>query len=104
MTLPLPGIDPSYDVCNAREHGLAGNGTTNDQPALAALVEKLGHAYAKDGRPRVIYAPPGQYLIGDHQTIWRSGVSLIGAAPGATRFVLNATSAVSLARYLESDG
>src|SRR5690349_17955627 len=47
MNMPL-AIDPSYDVCNAREHGLVGNGTTNDQPALAALVEKLGHACAKD--------------------------------------------------------
>ena len=103
MNLPLPA-GPSHDVCNAREHGLVGNGTTNDQRALAALVEKLGHAYAKDHRPRVIYCPPGDYLIADQSTIWKSGVSLIGAAPGATRFLLTGTRAVSLARCLEADG
>jgi len=89
------------DVFNARAHGLLGNGTTNDQPALAALVEKLGHGYAQDGRPRIIYCPPGDYLIADETTVWKSGVSLIGAAPGATRFILSGTRAMSLARFLE---
>ena len=77
-----------HDVCNAREHGLVGNGTTNDQPALAALVERLGREFQRDRRPRVIYCPPGEYLIADEVTVWRSGVSLIGASAGATRFVL----------------
>src|SRR4051812_24763996 len=89
------------DVCNARGHGLLGNGSTNDQPALAALVEKLGRAFAQDGRPRIIYCPPGEYLIADQTTVWKSGISLIGAAPGATRFILSANQAISLARFLE---
>jgi len=42
MNMPLIGADPTHDVCNPREHGLLGNGQANDQPALAALVEKLG--------------------------------------------------------------
>ncbi|MFG2107458.1 right-handed parallel beta-helix repeat-containing protein [Micromonospora chersina] len=75
-------------MCNAREHGLTGDGTTNDQPALAALVDRLGDAYAADGRARVIYCPPGVYSIRDAGTVWRTGVSLVGAGPGATRFVL----------------
>src|SRR4051794_38188404 len=46
-------------LCDAQDHGLTGNGTTNDQPALAALVDQLGDAFAADGRARVIYCPPG---------------------------------------------
>ncbi|SBT39809.1 right-handed parallel beta-helix repeat-containing protein [Micromonospora auratinigra] len=76
-------------LCNARDHGLTGDGTTNDQPAFAALVDLLGDAYAADGRARVIYCPPGVYSIRDAGTVWRAGVSLVGAGPGATRFVLS---------------
>src|SRR3954454_20125882 len=76
---------PVYD---AREHGLTGDGVTNDQPALAALVDRLGDACANDGRPRVISVPPGDYCIRDAATVWRSGVSLLGAGMAATRFLL----------------
>jgi hypothetical protein len=76
-------------VHNARECGLAGDGVTNDQPALQALVNALGAAYASDGLGRVIYCPPGKYSIRDAGTVWRSGVSLIGAGPGVTRFLLS---------------
>ncbi|MFI7575856.1 right-handed parallel beta-helix repeat-containing protein [Micromonospora sp. NPDC049497] len=76
-------------LCDAQEHGLAGDGTTNDQPALAALVNRLGDAHAADGRARIIYCPPGVYSIRDAGTVWRTGVSLLGAGPGATRFVLS---------------
>jgi hypothetical protein len=75
-------------VYDAREHGLVGDGVTNDQPALAALVDRLGHACAEDGRPRVIVVPPGDYCIRDVATVWRSGVSLVGAGMQATRFLL----------------
>src|SRR5581483_4773048 len=85
-----PSAIHSYeDVYNARHHGLVGDGSVNDQPALAALVARLGKAYAADGQPRVIYCPPGVYMIRDESTAWRSGVSLIGAGAGATRFVLS---------------
>jgi hypothetical protein len=76
-------------VCNACDHGMVGDGVANDQPSLAALVHALGAAYAADGRPRVISCPPGEYAIRDAGTVWRSGVSLIGAGPGLTRFVLD---------------
>ncbi|TWJ21716.1 pectate lyase-like protein [Micromonospora endolithica] len=76
-------------LCDAREHGLTGDGTTNDQPALAALVDRLGDAHDADGRARIIYCPPGVYSIQDASTVWRTGVSLVGAGPGATRFVLS---------------
>lgn len=75
--------------CNAHEHGLRGDGVTNDQPAFAALVDKLGDGYAADGRARLIYCPPGIYSIRNAGTVWRSGVSLIGAGVGATRFLLS---------------
>ena len=105
MNLPVAALYGPEDVCNARENGLLGNGVTNDQPALAALVARLGAAVAKDGRPRVIYCPPGEYLIADACTVWASGVSLVGAGAGATRFLLanpgKRNVAVSLARYSE---
>lgn len=82
-------LRPDHLVADARRCGLRGDGVTNDQPALAALVERLGAAYADDGRVRVIWCPPGVYSIRDAGTVWRSGVSLIGAGPGATRFVLS---------------
>ncbi|GAA1806778.1 right-handed parallel beta-helix repeat-containing protein [Planosporangium flavigriseum] len=75
-------------VYDARDHGLAGDRTTNDQPALQALVDKLGAAYAADGQPRTIYCPSGVYSIRDRDTVWRSGVSLVGDGPAATRFAL----------------
>ncbi|WP_338090839.1 right-handed parallel beta-helix repeat-containing protein [Planosporangium thailandense] len=76
-------------ICNAHEYGIAGDGVTNDQPALQALVDSLGAAYARDGRGRVIYCPPGRYSVEDVGTVWRSGVSLVGAGPGVTRFLLS---------------
>ncbi|MBQ1088946.1 right-handed parallel beta-helix repeat-containing protein [Streptomyces sp. B93] len=75
-------------TADAREHGLTGDGSTNDQPALAKLVDAAGAAHAADGQPRAIHVPPGRYVIQDEATVWRSGVSLIGAGRGVTRFVL----------------
>ncbi|MCO1594987.1 right-handed parallel beta-helix repeat-containing protein [Micromonospora sp. RHAY321] len=84
---PASAGAPLY--CDAQEYGLRGDGQTNDQPALAALVDRLGDGYASDGRARVIYCPPGIYSIRDAGTVWRSGVSLVGAGPAATRFLLS---------------
>ncbi|WP_432988261.1 right-handed parallel beta-helix repeat-containing protein [Dactylosporangium sp. CA-233914] len=69
-------------MINAREHGLAGDGVTNDQPALQRLVDSCGPG-------EVIYCPAGTYAIRDAGTVWRTGVSLIGEGPAATRFVLS---------------
>ncbi|MFY1702381.1 right-handed parallel beta-helix repeat-containing protein [Micromonospora sp. WMMA1923] len=98
--MPFEGLRPSVRelraavagaplYCDATAYGLVGDGVTNDQPALAALVDRLGDGYAADGRARVIHCPPGIYSIRDAGTIWRSGVSLVGAGPGATRFLLS---------------
>ena len=88
-----------HESWNARDYGLAGDGEANDQPALAALVDELGRACARDGRPRVIYCPPGVYRIVGETTVWRSGVSLLGAGEGATRFVLESDKSMSLAGF-----
>jgi hypothetical protein len=107
VNLPLRHPDvlqPPPDVHNARDNGLAGDGVTNDQPALAALVERLGKLYATDGLPRVIYCPPGAYRIADESTVWRSGVSLVGAGAGPTRFLLanpGSRKPVALASFTE---
>lgn len=73
---------------DAHEHGLAGDGTTNDQPAFQRLVDDLGEACAADGRRRTIHVPAGRYVIQDRPVLWRSGVSLIGAGRGVTCYVL----------------
>jgi Periplasmic copper-binding protein (NosD) len=104
MNMPIAGFAADREVCNARDHGLAGNGTANEQPALAALVEALAREHAKDGRPRVIYCPPGDYLIADAPVVWKSGISLVGAGTGATRFHLAnraSQNPVALARFTE---
>src|SRR5690242_10766599 len=96
MGRPNPGMQAMMHtgaadtgLFNAHDHGLAGDGSANDQPALQALVDRLGDAYARDRQPRSIFCPPGTYLIRDAATVWRSGVSLLGAGPVATRFVLD---------------
>src|SRR3954465_9085834 len=73
MGMPLVGLDTAQNAHNALEHGLLGNGSANDQPALAALVERLGGEVKRDGRPRVIYCPPGEYLIAEATTGRRGG-------------------------------
>ncbi|MDN0200478.1 right-handed parallel beta-helix repeat-containing protein [Streptomyces sp. S.PNR 29] len=80
MSLPL--------TVDAREYGLVGDGTANDQPALQKLVDALGEACAADGRPRTVHVPAGRYVIQDQPVLWRSGVSLIGAGRGTTCFTL----------------
>jgi Pectate lyase superfamily protein/Right handed beta helix region len=105
MDMPAMPRRAAGDVHNAREHGLAGDGQANDQPALAELVDRLGGAAARDGHAQVIYCPPGVYLIADATTVWRSGVQLVGAGAGVTRFVLanphNRGEPVALARFTE---
>jgi hypothetical protein len=94
-------------ICNARDHGLVGDGVANDQPALQALVDALGVAVSTDGRPRTIYCPPGVYSVRDAGTVWRSGVSLVGAGAAATRFVLansaGGTEPIPLAYFTERE-
>ena len=71
--------------CDAREYGAAGDGVANDQPALAALVDTLGAAYAADGRARTIQCPAGTYSIRDAGTSGARGVADragTGAPPG----------------------
>src|SRR3954470_22260825 len=63
------------EVWNARDYGLAGDGQTNDQPALQELVDELGRPCRAGGLPRVVYCPPGAYRIAGRTTAWRSGVS-----------------------------
>ncbi|NJC86381.1 right-handed parallel beta-helix repeat-containing protein [Planosporangium mesophilum] len=104
-TIPTDTMPAGPFIYNARECGLAGDGSTNDQPALQALVDELGAAYRRDGQPRAIYCPAGVYSIRDEGTAWRSGVSLLGAGPAATRFALsnpgNSTSPTPLAYFTE---
>ena len=47
-------------VFDAREHGLRGDGVTNDQPALAELVARLGDGYVADGIGPGHLLPAGQ--------------------------------------------
>jgi hypothetical protein len=69
-------------VINALDHGLTGDGVTNDQPALQKLVDSCPPG-------EVIHCPAATYAIHDAGTVWRTGVSLVGDGPAATRFVLS---------------
>nr|BFE61976.1 hypothetical protein GCM10020063_065020 [Dactylosporangium thailandense] len=69
-------------MINALDHGLAGDGVTNDQPALQKLVDSSPPG-------EVIYCPAATYAIRDAGTVWRTGVSLVGDGPSATRFLLS---------------
>lgn len=42
---PKENVVSSRSVYDACEHGLTGDGVTNDQAALAALLDRLGDAY-----------------------------------------------------------
>ena len=61
--------------CNAHDYGLTGDGVTNDQPALAALVDRLGAGYAADGRARVICARRGSTPSGTPARLAQRGVA-----------------------------
>jgi Right handed beta helix region len=107
-TYPNPTLR-TQKVINALNNpysNLTGDGTTNDQPALAALVNALSTLYIADGHPRVIYCPSNVYSIRDSGTVWKSGISLVGDGPGATRFVLsnpvNTTNPTPLVVYTAS--
>src|SRR4051812_17553790 len=59
-----PGT-PFAPVYNVLDHGVMGNGTTDDQPALQALVNRvLPVAYGGTQPPGVIFFPPGIYKLG----------------------------------------
>jgi hypothetical protein len=91
-TLPSPALT-----------AMAGNGTTNDQPALAALVTYLNAAYTATGQLQTIYCPAGTYAIQNNGTVWASGVSITGDGPGITVFKLsnpvNTTNPVPFATF-----
>lgn len=96
-------------VYSALDHGLMADWSsadtpgTNNRPALQALVNELSASYLADGRPRHIYCPPGDYSVRDGGVVWATGVSLIGAGPGLTRFHLanpvSTTNPTPLAAY-----
>lgn len=96
-------------IYNALDHGLKADWASptsygaNNQAALQSLVNSLSAAYVADGRPRHIYCPAGDYSVRDAGVVWKTGVSLIGAGPGLTRFHLanpvNTTNPTPLAAY-----
>lgn len=63
-------------VYNAKDHSALGNGSTDDQPALQALVDAVSMAGGG-----TIYLPNGIYRLNAPIT-WKSNVSLIGAGVG----------------------
>src|SRR5882762_1221806 len=61
---------------NAKDHGVVGNGTTDDQAALQTIVNALPVG-------SVIFLPAGTYLLRSGVK-WKSGISLVGAGAGKT--------------------
>lgn len=75
---------PVLDAC---EHGSTRDGVTDDQPAFAALVDRLGDAYRTDWPPGDLRSTR-DYCIRHAATVRRSGVSLVDAGMHATLFLL----------------
>ena len=64
-------------ILSVRSFGAVGDGTANDQPAVAAAITAL------NGDPGVVYFPPGTYRIGSPISV-PSGVVLRGHRPADT--------------------
>jgi len=73
---PVVGGTVAIDslVYNAKDHGVKGDGTTDDQAALQALVTALPAG-------SVIFLPKGTYLLRSGVK-WKSGISLVGSGQG----------------------
>lgn len=83
-----PGGAPvQFRTINVRDYNAAGDGQSNDRPALMDAIAAL------EGDPGVIYFPPGIYLLQAPVNV-PSGVVLRGHSPAATTlrfdFVQNA--------------
>lgn len=73
---------------NVRDHGAAGDGTTDDRAAIQATIDT---AAALPGG--TVYFPPGTYLISDALTL-KTGVTLQGSHGSAWPFRFPASSCV----------
>lgn len=69
--------DKGGQVFNVKAYGAKGNGSTDDTTAIQTAI----NAATTGG---VVYLPPGTYNVTQTLTITTSGVSLVGAGPGAT--------------------
>jgi hypothetical protein len=78
-------------VLNVRDFGAKGDGVTDDTKALIAAIDAAGPDTGPNfWRTRIVYLPPGTYLVSDTLTHhyanggFASGMSLRGASPSNT--------------------
>src|SRR5687767_14579828 len=83
---PTPIYAPLYDqggtVYNVKAYGAVGDGTTNDQPAIQALIDSFGSTACM--RCGIIVFPPGAYCIESTLTINRKALMLVGVGAGSS--------------------
>ncbi|HEY3939522.1 MAG TPA: glycosyl hydrolase family 28-related protein [Bryobacteraceae bacterium] len=73
----IPALPPAEDWVNVHTLGVAGDGATDDTPAIQKAID--GH--------RVLYFPSGHYLVRDTLTL-KPDTVLIGLHPTLTQFDL----------------
>ena len=78
FTVPGRSIGASGGFTNVMDFGATGDGVTNDRNAIAAAVASL------NGRPGVIYFPPGRYVVSGDYIVIHSGVRITGAGSGVS--------------------
>src|SRR5690606_3942002 len=61
----------NLDIINVKDHGIKGDGQTNDAPAVQALID---HVSSRGGG--VIYFPSGNYLFKNGVTVSGSNIQL----------------------------
>ncbi len=92
---PLPADAPAMPtdtgVVNVRDFGAKGDGVTDDTKALIAAIDAAGPDTGPNfWRTRIVYLPPGTYLVSDTLTHhyangrFASGMILMGDSPSNT--------------------
>ncbi|MFM7009103.1 MAG: glycosyl hydrolase family 28-related protein [Betaproteobacteria bacterium] len=103
----LPGTtirDRGYlDMYNVKDHGAKGDGSTNDGPALRALIDTI--EVAGGG---TMFFPPGTYMVGGTGTASQGGLALpngvhiLGSGRGATTIKAIDPSSVAMTGVVRS--
>lgn len=92
---------------NVKEYGVTGDGSTNDAPALQALINALNPLNTAAGggiSGAVIYFPPGEYQIESTIDIHRFAGTFIGCGTGNSPFYSSGAGRASIIKWGGSSG
>lgn len=85
-------------VISVKDHGAAGDGTTDDTSAINAAVTSLG------GNGGTVYFPPGTYRLNNSNPITLpANTSLVGASPEASTILIGSSNTAGAAVNVTGD-